>query len=217
MKRLLLATTAAALMLSAPAFADTISLSGSVDGVNFGPLTSPDGTLNVLNQSVGTGIFDLNTVTINSESFLAAPGILATNTLNVDQTTAGNHTLILDIKAMGLAGVPGLQNFLSSFSVTGQSTAGWTAREQSFIDGTQLADTGVFHAVADSAFSTDAATIGSLFTAEVIYTINSVGIGQFNGGIDIAAAATPLPAALPMFFTGLVAGFFALRRRRAIG
>ena len=205
MKKFLLCTvTAAGLALASPAFADTITISGSVDGAGFGPFGSPDGTLNINNQSVGTGIFDLNTVTINSETFLAAPGVLSTNTLNIDQNTGGNHTLVLDISANGLAGVAGLTDFLSSFSVTGQSTAGWTAREQTFINGVQLADTGVFAAVADSAFATDAATIGSTFDAEVQYTINSVGTGQFNGGIDISVAAVPEPSSWAMMILGFV-------------
>lgn len=207
MKKLLLATVFA--LAVSPALADTISISGSVDGVNFGPLTSPIGTLNILNQSVGSGIFNLNTITINSESFLAAPGVLSTNTLNVQQTNTGSHDLVLDITAFGLTGVPGLTNFLSSFSVTGQSSGGWFAREQTFINGNPLADTGIFSAVADSAFSVDPALIGSTFNAEVIYSIHSIGAGQFNGGIDISVAAVPgpivgagLPGLLAMFGMG---------------
>jgi hypothetical protein len=212
MKRLL-ATTAVLAALSAPAFAETISLSGSVDAVAFGPLTSGIGTLNIQNQSVGSGIFNLNTITINAESFLAAPGVLSTNTLDVDQHTLGNHTLVLDITASGLAGTPGLTNFLSSFSVTGQSSSGWIAREQTFVNGVQLADTGLFNAVADSAFSTDAAIIASLFDAEVKYTIFSRGEGQFNGGIDLSVAQTPLPATAWLFGAGMV-GLVGLTRKR---
>jgi len=53
-------------------------------------------------------------------------------------------------------------------------------------------------------------------TAEYIVTlgaaINNVG-GSFNGGIDISAAATPLPATLPLFAGGLgFVGFLAKRR-----
>lgn len=215
--RHLLATTAilAALAVTAPAYADTISVSGSVDAVAFGPLNSANGTLNIANQSVGTGIFNLNTLTIDSETFLASPGVLDTNTINVDQNVGGSHTLVLDITAFGLAGTAGVNQFLSSFSVTGQSTSGWTAREETFINGGLLADTGVFAAVADSASSINGATIGSLFNAEVIYTIMSTGIGQFNGGIDIsvAQAATPVPASLPFMAAGLV-GLYGLARRR---
>jgi hypothetical protein len=218
MKKLLLAAVFA--LAVSPAMADTISLSGSVDGVNFGPLTSPFGSLNIINQSVGTGIFNLNTVTVNSESFLAAPGVLATNTLNIQQADTGNHLLVLDITAFGLAGIPGLTNFLSSFSVTGQSSAGWFAREQTFINGNQLADTGIFAAVADSAFSTNSATIGSTYNAEVIYTINSRGVGQFNGGIDISVAAVPGPvvgAGLPGMLALLLGVFRYWRQKNLLG
>jgi hypothetical protein len=219
MKKLLATTAVLAAMVLAqagmPAAAETISVSGSVDAVNFGPLTSGIGTLNINNQSVGTGIFNLNTVTINSESFLAAPGVLSTNTLNVDQNVGGSHVLVLDITAFGLAGTAGVQNFLSSFSVTGQSTSGWNAREQTYINGGLLADTGIFAAVADSAFSTNSATIGALYNAEVIYTIFSNGIGQFNGGIDIATVGivTPIPASLPFFLAG-IAGLYGVAKRK---
>lgn len=213
MKKLLLATVLG--LLAGPVWADNIVATATVDGTLVDTLTSSDGNLDISSQSFG-GIFDLNTVTINSATFLAPGGVLATNTLDVDQTVGGSHKLVLDIKAFGLTGPGALTNLLSSFSVTGQTQTGWTAEEQTLINGVSLADTGVFNVVADSAFSTNPAFLGGTFTAEAIYTINSSGTGQFNGGIDINLAPVPGPivgAGLPGLAAMLAFGGWAFRRR----
>jgi hypothetical protein len=211
MKKLLLATVAV-IALSAPAWADSIIMTAKVDGVTVAIDTSADGNLNVPSASFG-GAFNINSLSINTETFLAVPDLLSTNTLNVNQSVGGNHQLVIDIVGIGLAGPNAIEALLSSFSVTGL-TAGWSAQEQTFINGTLLADTGVFTATSDSAFSVNNAVVSGLFNAEAIYTINSVGIGRFNGGIDISAAETPLPAAFWLFGTALGGGGLLLRRRQ---
>ena len=66
----------------------------------------------------------------------------------------------------------------------------------------------------------DAAAVGGLFNADVTYIINSVGIGDFLGGIDvsvadIAVAAVPEPATWSMMILGFAGiGFMAYRRSR---
>jgi hypothetical protein len=208
MKKLLLASVFA--LAVGPAFADAINLTATVDGVAAGSVTSPDGSLTVTNQSFG--VFNLNSLSINSETFLAPPGILSSNTLDVDQTTTGTHTLVLDIVATGLAGPNALENFLSSFSVSGQ-TAGWSVVESTTINGVLLAKTPVFTGVSDSASSTNAAFAGALFTADEHYTISSLGQGSFNGGIDISAAV-PEPATWGMMLLGFVGLAFMFRQQR---
>ena len=214
MKQLVFAT-AVLMALSAPAFADAIMLSASVDGSNVATASSPNGTLNIEDQAFGLD-FNLNTVTINSQSDLAGSGILRTNTLDINQTAVGNHQLIIDITATGLVGTAGLQEFLSSFSVTNQDTD-WTSQEQTFINGVLLSDTGLFTGTSDNATAFNTAMIGTTFSAEAVYTINSFGEGQFNGGVAINASAVPGPvvgAGLP----GLIAGCMGLlgwkRRKR---
>ena len=132
------------LVLSTPAWADNIVLTATVDGIVVDTITSINGNLNVTNASFGP-FFNLNTLTINSATFLAPPGILSTNTLDVNQSGTGDHTLVLDIQAQGLTGPSALADLLSEFSVTGL-TSGWTGREQTFINGTALSDTGIFTA-----------------------------------------------------------------------
>jgi hypothetical protein len=210
--KLLVALAAASALSASAAYADAINLTATVDGVVAGSASSPDGSLTVTNQSFGA--FNLNSLSINSETFLAPPGILSSNTLDVDQTTTGTHTLVLDITATGLKGPNALQDFLSSFSVSGQ-TAGWSVIERTTINGVTLATTPLFTGVSDSAFSTNAAFAGALFTADEHYTITSVGEGSFNGGIDISAAV-PEPATWGMMLLGFVGLAFAFHKRRRV-
>jgi hypothetical protein len=210
LKSLALASVAV-LALSAAARADAINLTATVDGVAAGSASSPDGSLTVTNQSFGA--FNLNSLSINSQTFLSSPGVLSSNTIDVDQNTTGSHTLQLDIVATGLAGPNAVQDFLSSFSVSGQ-TAGWSVVETTTINGVPLAATGLFTGVSDSASSINAAFAGTTFTADEHYTIMSVGEGSFNGGIDISVSAVPEPATWGMMLFGFVGLTFAFRNRR---
>ena len=213
MRRLLLAGAAAIFALASVAKADNITLTATADGtlvdtINSGGLPF----LDVNNVDFGTA-FLLNSLTLNSAGSLAKPAELNTNSLDVAAQATGNHQLILDVTASGLLGSGSLQNFLSEFSVTGLTT-GWSVTEQTFINGTPEAS---FTTLANSA-SFDANTLAletNPFSAEVRYTINSVGVGQFNGGIDISA---PVPA--PLIGAGLpgllaaLGGMFGLNRFR---
>jgi hypothetical protein len=191
MRKLLLASVALVAMSTA-ALADTIILQATLDGVVVGTATSANGTLNLNNQAFGG--FNLNTVSINDQNFLAPPGVLNTNTLDVAQTLTGSHTLLIDIAATGqsLGNTTHLQNFLSEFSVTGL-TPGWTVQEQTTINGNQLSITPVFGGTSAAVDVAGSAIIGPTFTADVHYIIKTNGPGQFNGGIDINAAAVPGP------------------------
>jgi hypothetical protein len=213
MKKLLVTT--ALLALSVPALADTIVATARVDGTLEQTATSINGVLS-LNGAIPGGIFTLNQLSADSQSVLPAPGILTTNTLNLQQTATGSHTLVIDVIASGLTGPNALRALLSSFSVSGL-TAGWDAREQTFINGNLLADTGVFTTPSASVFSTNLALGTNPFSAEVRYTIDSVGIGGFNGGIDISA---PVPgpvvgAGLPGLAAGALTLFGIYRRKRS--
>jgi hypothetical protein len=210
MKKLLLASAFA--LATVPALADAINLTATCDGVLCGLASSPNGTLDISDQAFGS-VFNLNSLSINSATFLAAPGVLSTNTLDVDQNTTGTHTLVIDITASGLTGPNALTAFLSSFSVSGQ-TPGWTILEQTFIDGNPLASSPIFAGVSASGSSTDLAFAGMTFTADALYTITSSGAGSVNGGIDISVAAVPEPATWGMMLLGFVGLGFAFHKRR---
>jgi hypothetical protein len=228
--RKLLLLTAATLAMVAPALADAIVATATLDGNIVAIEASANGSLNVNNQAFGT-VFNLNSLSVNSQTFLASPDILSTNTLDVNQNVSDGlaHTLVLDIVATGLTGPGAVNLLLSSFSVTGMTqpnpntgSTGWTAREQTFINGNLLADTGVFTQTSDSAFSFDLANLTNPFTAAVRYTITTDGtLGRFNGGIDISGvAAVPGPivgAGLPGILAAFGMGGLWWKRRKAIG
>lgn len=214
MKTLLLSCVLA--MAAIPVLADSLTLTATVDGIVVGTASSANGTLDISDQAFG--IFNLNSLSINSETFLAPPGVLNTNTLNVDQSISGNHILQLDIVASGLAGTPGIQQFLSEFSVTGLTT-GWSAQETTTINGNLLSATPVFTVNSAAVDINGSALIGRTFTADAHYIIHSVGIGQFNGGIDINTTAAPVPGPIAgAGIPGLVSACFGLwafaKRRR---
>jgi hypothetical protein len=210
MKKLLLATVAL-VTLAAPAWADNIIATVKVDNVVVDISTSAGSSLNIVDQSFGP-VFNNNTISVGTQAGLAAPGILTTNTFNVNQTIGGVHDLVIDIVGLGLTGTGLLTSLLNTFSVSGLP-ANWTIQEQTFINNVLQADTGVFTGVSDSASAITAAVLTMPFNAEAIYTIHSTGIGNLNGGIDISAAAVPLPAAIWLFGGGL-AGLGAMLRRR---
>jgi hypothetical protein len=217
--RKILLTAAATLALSGAAWADNIVVTATVDGSLVATETSADGNLNISGQAFGP-VFNLNSLSINSQSFLAPPGLLSTNTLDVAQSATGNHQLVIDIVASGLAGPGAIEPLLSSFSVTGQS-AGWTSSEETFINGVLFASAG-FSGTSGAASFPTFVFVPNPIVAEAIYTINSVGSGSFNGGIDMSVAVATVPgpivgAGLP----GLISACFGMvglarfRRRRA--
>jgi hypothetical protein len=212
--RQLLYASVALLALATAAKADVITAVATVDGGLTQTTTTVNGTLNIIGGSIGA--FSFNTVSANSQTTLPAPGILTTNSLNLQQTAAGSHTLVLDITASQLVGTNALTNFLSTFSVSGL-TAGWTAREQTFINGVQLADTGNFTTPSASALNNTIRLETNPFSAEVRYTITSNGIGGFNGGIDISGTAAVPGPVVGAGFPGLVAllgGIWGWKKRR---
>jgi hypothetical protein len=209
---------AALVALTAPGKADTINVVAIVDGALAYSDSSSTGTLTAPPFfPIGVYTNFLNSLTI--QTFLVPPDVLRTRTLNINQTAAGSHQLIIHIGAQGLSGPNALTNWLSTFSVS-DLTAGWSVQEQTFINGVLLADTGVMLAAAPLSAFTGAAAVGVLFNADVKYIINSVGIGNFLGGIDvsvadIAVAAVPEPATWSMMILGFAGiGFMAYRRSR---
>jgi hypothetical protein len=206
MRKMLLASVAT-LALSGTAWADNIVLQAFVDGTLEATLTSSGGTANLFDESFGPN-FNLNTLTVNTQSSLAPPGIISTNSLDINQTATGTHQLVVDIQGQGLVGSGTLTGLLSEFSVTGL-TNGWSVMEQTFINGVLQATTPLLTGNSAEQDTAGSAILTNPFTAEVRYTVNSNGVGQFNGGIDINTAAVPGPivgAGLP----GLIAGCFGL-------
>lgn len=215
MRRLLLASVALiTLALPGLARADDITVTATVNGILVDTIDSGGlPTLDISNTAFG--IFNLNSLTLNSEGSLAAPAILNTNVLTVDQHTGGANTLVLHIVASGLTGPGAIEDLLSEFSVTGL-TPGWTVQEETSLNGSPLASTPIVSTNSASADVTTSGLVTNPFSADATYTIKSSGTGQFNGGIDINSVGAPGPAAasgLPGIAAMLLGGWLLWRRR----
>jgi len=213
-QRLLGAAALTCLMLGS-ASADSIVFTATADGTLVNTTTSANGTLTLNDVSFGP-LFNLNSLDINSESFLAPGEFLSTNTLDVNQTGTGNHTLTLDITANGLTGPGALTALLSEFSVTGL-TPGWTVQELTTINGNPLSQTPIFTGNSADLDLNSAAFLGTTFSADAHYILTSVGAGSFNGGIDIVAAVPgpKLGSGLPGLALLALGGLFLARRQTA--
>ena len=128
MKKLLLATTLLLASATMHARADTIIATARVDGILVSTSNSSTGNLDIVNQSYGP-IYNNNKLSVGSQSVLAAPGVLTTNTFDVNQTIGGIHDLVIDVVALGLTGPNALTNLLSTFSVSGLPS-GWSIQER---------------------------------------------------------------------------------------
>ena len=159
-------------------------------------------------------------MTADSHSVLGGNSILDTNTIDIkNMANAGNpQMLVVDIKDTGITGLAGLMNVLSEFSVT-NLTAGWTAQEQTFINGVQVGNTGVLNAETIGLDQSVLDNLTSPLTAEVKYTISDPGgVGEFNGGIDVSVtAAVPEPSTWMMMILGFVGITFMGMRKRSGG
>src|SRR5262249_19965034 len=97
-------------------------------------------------------------------------------------------------------------------------TSGWSVQEQTFLDtGNGVFTTATplssftFNAIGTQIASAVADSGSGLFAVTELYTINATGPGTALSTIDVAS--TPLPAALPLFASGLV-GLWWTRRKK---
>jgi len=222
MRKLLLASAALAAMTVA-ANAATITFIASEDA---GPAT----TINTGQSAASVGpVTPALTpdftfiVTGSTQGFLPAPNLLNANTITVSSTTPGSHTLHLEVDAIGIVGISGLQQFLSHFDVTGQTPA-WSTSAFTDINGTILNSAGPFTGGTSAGVDLFAlANTTSPFNLSAHWDITTNGAaGNTNLGINISAQAVPgplagagLPGLLTAGFTMLGLGWRRRRRRLA--
>lgn len=218
MKKLLLAT-AFSLAMSASAMAATMALKIQQDAGVPQTFFSAQSSFTAVPQQFGD--FFISNLTGSTVPTTQAPTLLNSNTLDIQNTATGAHTLQVWITAEGLTSPTGLQNTLSGFTTLSR-TEGWTVNLQTLVDLANGDFTGVLisqitYGPAGSGSSSmdipGSATFDDLFSVTAHYTITTNGIGQANSAISLDAANTPLPAAVWMFGGGL-AGLGALLRRR---
>jgi hypothetical protein len=218
MRKLLLAT-AGLLALTLSSQAATISFTASEDGGPTTTVPTPNASSSI--GPVSFGDFTISALgSTNGPGGVSLPFLLQGNTITVQQTVLGTHTLDLAVLAIGLSSPSGLTALLSGFDATGLS-AGWTATISTDINGTILDSstfTGPVSGGHDAAFA--AFNLPSLFNASVDFHIVTNGAGAANLGGALSAAPVPFAlagAGLP----GLVLGALSLlglglRRKRRV-
>lgn len=216
MRKFLLAT-AALLASTAIASAATITFTAQEDGGATTTVPTPNASSSIGPVSFGDFTI-LATGSTNGTGGVLPPFLLQGNTISVQQTVAGSHTLNLNVLGIGLTSPTGLTALLSGFDATGLS-AGWVATISTDINGIVIDSstfTGPISGGHDAAFG--AFNLTSPFNASVDFHIVTNGEGAANlGGALSAAVAVPGPivgAGLPGLLGMLGLGGFQFWRRR---
>ena len=219
MRKLLLATVALAAM-SVAASAATITFTASEDGgatttvptpnaaASIGPVTFGDFTISMLGSTNGSG-------------GVLPPFLLQGNTITVQQTVLGGHTLDLSVLGIGLTSPTGLTGLLSGFDATGLS-AGWTANISTDINGT-IIDSALFTGPISGGndLALGAFLLPALFNASIDFHIVTNGEGAANlGGALSSITPVPVPA-VGAGLPGVLAafswlGWYTKRRRNKL-
>jgi hypothetical protein len=216
MRKLGIALTTALLLASTSAMAATITFTAQEDGGATTTVPTPTATSSI--GPVAFGDFTiLATGSTNGPGGVPPPFLLQGNTISVQQTVAGSHTLDLNVLGVGLTSPTGLTALLSGFDATGLST-GWVATISTDINGTIIDSstfTGPISGGHDAAFA--AFNLPATFNASVDFHIVTNGGGAANLGGALSAAAVPGPivgAGLPGLLGMLGFGGWQWTRRK---
>jgi hypothetical protein len=215
MRKLVLAT-ASLLAMTVASTAATITFTAQEDGGATTTVPFPTATAAIGPVSFGDFTI-LATGSTNGPGGVLPPFLLQGNTISVQQTVVGSHTLDLDVLGVGLTSPTGLTALLSGFDATGLS-AGWTATVSTDINGTIIDSstfTGPISGGHDAAFG--AFNLPAMFNASVDFHIVTNGEGAANLGGALSAAAVPGPivgAGLPGLLAAFGFGGWQWKRRR---
>jgi hypothetical protein len=213
-KLIVISSAVAGCILSASgaSAATVLSIGYSIDGAAT-VSASPSSSINVSNPNYSIGV----------QALTAAPSNPLLESTTLDMTSlGGSHTLDIWVTVQNLTAPTGTLGFLSAFDVLTLPT-GWTLTEETFIDNgngqyttvTPLSSekfTGPVTSATGSDYTTSATTSSDYsLTEEYVFAVNGAGTTQDEIRID----ATPLPATLPLFASGLgLLGFTSWRKRR---
>ncbi len=201
---------AGSLLWATNAGASTVTIGASING---GAITTEGSGTSAASASFSIGGYDINEVS-------GARGVLNdifnSNSLNVSTTGVPTGTLDIWVTIQGLTsptGLTGLESTLTSNALFG----GWTENLSTYLDlgnglfsqATPLSQHGF---VGPGAFQmVTSELLSGTYSITELYIVNASGQGSANANIDVASA--PLPAALPLFATGLL-GFWGFSRKR---
>jgi hypothetical protein len=209
-KRLLaLAGVAASFLWVSAANAVTVSIGLQQAGVNSGnisPVASGIDTTVLFGGSYGT--FTANAITANGSPPLSGSDLLGTTSSNISSSTAG--VLSVWITAQNITSpISTAMSFISSFTENILSGPITSVAESTFLDtGNGLWTTAIplssksFSAIGTAVLASLSENTGAgPYSITERYIITAAGAGNALSTIDVSA--TPLPAALPLFASGL--------------
>jgi hypothetical protein len=220
MKRLLLLATVALVAFTATASADmALRLQEGALVQDF--ISAPGQSSFSSTPNFAFGDFIISNVTGSVTPSTTAPVLLSANTLDLQSTATGAHTLDIFVTGNNITSPSGLLNLFSGFTNVSLSN-GWTANLSTQADngngnftGTVL-DTVSFGGDGITTFASNMTALALLtgpYSLTAHFQILTDGVGQANSGIQIAANAVPIPGAVWLFGGGL-AGLGAMLRRR---
>jgi hypothetical protein len=208
---------AVSLFWATSAGATTITIGASIDGGTINQLAQGTDFANFAGAIGGSG-YTINGINgalgVNPFSFLS-------NSLNVATTGDTTGTLDIYVTMQGITSPTGFTSLLSTLTSNVLGT-GWTENLQTYLDlgnglwtinntstNPQLAahgfnGLGTFSQIANE-------TLTGPYSLTELFIISAPGAGTANATINISQ--TPLPAALPLFATGLL-GFWGWSRKR---
>jgi len=215
MKKLLLATVAL-VALTATASADmALRLQeGALVQDFFAPgQTSFSGPANF-----AFGDFSISNITGSIFPSTTAPVLLSANTLDLQSTATGAHTLDIFVTGSGFTSPTGFVNTFSGFTNVSLSS-GWTANLSTLLDTANgnftgsLLDNVSFSGDGITTFASNLTALadfgGGPYSLTAHFQILTDGVGQANSGIQLAASAVPVPA-VGTGLPGVIAGFGAI-------
>jgi hypothetical protein len=214
MRKLVLAT-ASLLAMTVASYAATITFTASEDGGATTTVPTPTATSSIGPVSFGDFTI-LATGSTNGPGGVPPPFLLQGNTISVQQTVAGSHTLDLSVLGVGLTSPTGLTALLSGFDATGLST-GWVATISTDINGTIIDSstfTGPISGGHDTAFG--AFNLPATFNASIDFHIVTNGGGAANLGGALAVPGPIVGAGLPGLLGMLGFGGWQWRRKRKL-
>jgi hypothetical protein len=211
---LTIAGIAVSLLWTPVANAATITIGLELNG---GGINTVAGAPNAASFVGNFGTFSYVQVHAAGNPPLPNPELLNSNTLDVSSHTPG--TLEIYVTASDIASPTGLLNFISGFTQN-LMTAGWSVTEETFLDPNngifttvQLLGSALFNNIGHVDTASTAATGSGPYSLTQVYTIVAAGLGSTNSTINLSGTVVPLPAALPLFASGLF-GLWAWGRRR---
>ena len=219
---------ALAMLLASTAFAaaDSVTITASDtlgNSVTLGPDSSGFFQPSSFSLPGGFNVVSVNAGFRGTPNGITAPGLLNTNTLDIDNQSTVLQTLTIDVKVTGNAPPSGLQAITSAFDSVGL-TPGWTLHEATFVNGVlqRFADfTGT--GGTGPLLSTANFGAGPTWTLDAVFTITngtpgSMGpgiLGDVNAGIKVESVPGPIVGAgLPGLLAAMGLGRWTWRRRR---